>query len=79
MAAQHDAIDPDSLVFAFLDSGARSIAYKRGDPSGWNLLGVVCTPSVVWIELGPCTEFVVPKLRAAVSLAELQAWLAGEA
>jgi len=48
------------------------------DMSGWNLLGVVCTPSVVWVELGPCTEFVVPKLRAAVSLAELQAWLAGE-
>jgi len=31
------------------------------------------------VELGPCTEFVVPKLRAAVPLAELQAWLAGEA
>lgn len=65
---------------------AENVATLRTNPigenydlSGWNLLGVVCTPSVIWIELGPCTEFVVPKLRAAVSLAELQAWLAGEA
>jgi len=49
------------------------------DLRGWDLLGVVCTPSVVWIELGRCTTFVLPGLRAAVSLAELQAWLAGEA
>jgi hypothetical protein len=48
------------------------------DFSGWDLVGVVCTPSVVWIELGACTEFVFPRLRAAVSLAELQTWLAGE-
>jgi hypothetical protein len=48
------------------------------DLSSWEFLGVVCTPSVVWIELGPCTAFVLPDLRAAVSLAELHAWLAGD-
>lgn len=45
------------------------------DLSGWNFLGVVCTPNVVWTQVGPCTNFVLSGLRAAVSLAELQAWL----
>ena len=60
---------------------ARLVANPIGENynlSGWSLVGVVCTPSVVWIELGPCTDFVQPKLRAAVSLPELQAWLAGQ-
>ncbi len=45
------------------------------DLRGWDLVGVVCTPSVVWIELGPCTEYVVPGLRGVVSLPELHSWL----
>jgi len=59
------------------------IAVLRQHPRGDNydlrsyarIVGVVCTPSAIWIEMGPATEFVVGNLRAVSSLAELREWL----
>lgn len=57
---------------------ARFRANPKGDNydfTGWDLVGVVCTSTIIWTELGPCTRDVIAGLRAVVSLSELQEWL----
>ena len=55
-------------------------AHPRGDNYDFTgtsrFLGVVCTPNVVWVPLGPATAAAAPGLRAASSLEELKRWLA---
>jgi hypothetical protein len=62
----------------------RVTALLAGRPRGDNydftgltrFIGVVCTPNVVWVPLGAASAEVAPGLRAAVSLEELEQWLA---
>ena len=42
------------------------------------ILGVVCTPHTFYVQIGTATDFVADKLRAAVSIFELEAWLKDE-
>jgi hypothetical protein len=42
-----------------------------------SIIGVVCTPAIVWVPLGPATANVAPGLMAAVSFNELGSWLRG--
>lgn len=61
-------------VVAYLD------AHRRGDNYDFSaadhMIGVVCTPQVVWVPLGEATEEAAPGLRAASSAEELERWLA---
>ncbi|HEY4177964.1 MAG TPA: hypothetical protein VGM90_14050 [Kofleriaceae bacterium] len=75
-----------STVRSAEDVWRRKLAELRGNPkgqnydfSGWTLAGLVCTPTVVWTELGRCTEPIFPGLNAVASLPELQEWLAAPA
>lgn len=56
------------------------VADPRGDnydfSSAERVIGLVCTPHVVWVQVGDATEEVAPGLRAASSLEELEQWLA---
>lgn len=45
------------------------------DFSGKTLIGVVCTPAIVYVPLGDATSFVADGLRAAVSVEEFSDWL----
>lgn len=40
-----------------------------------SFLAVVCTPSPVYVSIGPATREIVPRLLAATSLEELRQWL----
>jgi hypothetical protein len=42
------------------------------------IVGVVCTPVVVYTPLGICTSLVADGLYAAVSMSELEIWLSGQ-
>jgi len=56
----------------YLQHNARGDNY---DLSEYKLLPVVCTPLVMYVPLGPATEFVTPGLRRYCSATELRNWL----
>jgi len=40
------------------------------------VVGTVCTPDVIYVPLGPCTELIAADLLALITLEELREWLA---
>jgi len=60
------------------------IQFLRHHPRGENydlsrftsIVGVVCTPDVIFVPLGVATESVAPRLTAACTVEELERWLA---
>lgn len=88
MRAEYDAGDPrrtrnvQSLIVDSIAQWLERVHYLRENPlgdnydfTGYQLIGVVCTPLVMKVPLGPATEYARGSLRQYCSATELRDWL----